>query len=151
MPSRFFDYESDLFNLSRKNEDKPKTGLRRPAEQRKPRRSSASEPSSAGSTRSSVSSTGSSIPSSPTWRTGHHPARSTGVLTIGSHNLRDPHRTEQVEPTAQVQEWAHQMHMQQQKQYWWCSACYPKTPVLQIPTKKAMKRVRIAEPTHAYE
>lgn len=151
MPSRFFDYESDLQNPSQKSEDKHKTGFRRSTKHEKPRQDSTSEPTSTTTTRSSFSSTGTSAMSHSSWHPSHHAHHSAGATSSGSHNMRDPHREEQIEPTAQVQEWAHQMHIQQQKRYWWCSSCYPKAPTLHIPSDKAMKRVRIVEPTHAYE
>ena len=79
-----------------------------------------------------------------------HPAH--GPISVREASLK----AQEIRPTSDVAEWAHQMHMTQGRSYWWCQGCFPPEVAepLHIPkaVEKAMvgRRVRINEPSHCY-
>ena len=101
--------------------------------------SSASATTSAATSRSSTATS-----------TASHPSH--GPISVREASLK----AQEIRPTADVAEWAHQMHLTQGRSYWWCQGCFPREVVepLHIPkaVEKAMtgRRVRINEPSHCY-
>lgn len=91
-------------------------------------------------------------------------SRSSTATSMSSHpnhggiSIREAsQRAQEIVPTSDVAEWAHQMHVLQGKSHWWCQGCFPKdvSEPLQIPkaVERAItgRRVRIAEPSHCYD
>lgn len=72
----------------------------------------------------------------------------------GSVSTSSSRSSMNLEPTAPVAEWCHQMHMIQNRKYDWCNACHPKTiatPTI-MPSERLMQQRRMShEPTHAYQ
>ncbi|KIW42080.1 uncharacterized protein PV06_05664 [Exophiala oligosperma] len=55
-------------------------------------------------------------------------------------------------PTEPVAEWAHQVHLMQNRRYDWCQGCHPKVSTAQIPSQKILqKHFQNHEPYHAYQ
>jgi len=102
--------------------------------------SSASASTSAATSRSSTATSATSHPSH-------------GPISSREASLK----AQEIRPTADVAEWAHQMHLTQRRSYWWCQGCFPKecAEPLHIPkaVEKAMtgRRVRMNEPSHCYD
>jgi len=102
--------------------------------------SSASANTSAATSRSSTATS-----------TASHPSH--GAISIREASLK----AQEIRPTADVAEWAHQMHLTQGRSYWWCQGCFPREVIepSQIPqaVEKAMtgRRVRFNEPSHCYD
>lgn len=102
-----------------------------------------SSSSYATSTASSRSSTATSMSS--------HPA--SGHISVREATLK----AQEIRPTSDVAEWAHQMHIAQGRSYWWCQGCFPKELAEPLHIPKAVekvvtgRRVRINEPSHCYD
>ncbi|KIW50889.1 hypothetical protein PV05_09667 [Exophiala xenobiotica] len=57
-----------------------------------------------------------------------------------------------LQPTEHIGEWAHQVHMIQNRKYEWCQGCHPRVSTLQVPSQKVLHQHRIMnQPSHAYE
>lgn len=102
--------------------------------------SSASAATSAATSRSSTSTSTTSHPSQV-------------PMSIKEASLK----AQEIRPTADVAEWAHQMHMTQGRSYWWCQGCFPREVAEPLHIPKAVekvitgRRVRINEPSHCYD
>lgn len=85
--------------------------------------------------------------SSTTSSLASHPAN--GNLTVKEAMLR----AQEIHPTSDVAQWAHQMHLTQGRSYWWCQGCFPPEVAEPLTIPKAMtgRRVRINEPSHCYD
>lgn len=111
-----------------------------PQQRHRRHESSASTVTSAATSRSSTSTS-----------TTSHPSQ--GPISIREATLK----AQDIRPTSDVAEWAHQMHITQGRSYWWCQGCFPREIVepLHIPkaVEKVMtgRRVRINEPSHCYD
>lgn len=72
-----------------------------------------------------------------------------GNLTIKEATLK----AREIHPTADVAEWAHQMHLTQGRSYWWCQSCLPPEVAEPLPIPKAItgRRVRNNQPSHCYD
>ena len=106
----------------------------------------ARQANSASAATSAATSRSSSATSAPS-----HPAR--GAIPIREATLK----AQEIQPTSDVAEWAHQMHLTQGRSYWWCQGCFPRefAEPLHIPeaVTKAMtgRRLRVNEPGHCYD
>lgn len=66
-------------------------------------------------------------------------------------------KAQEIRPSSDVAEWAHQMHMTQGRSYWWCQGCFPRDIAEPLHIPKAVeklttgRRVRINEPSHCYD
>jgi len=102
-----------------------------------------SSSSVATSTATSRSSTSTSVASRP----------SQGPISIQEASLK----AQEIRPTADIAEWAHQAHLTQRRSYWWCQGCFPREVIEPVPIPKAVekditgRRVRINEPSHCYD
>lgn len=91
-------------------------------------------------------------------------SRSSTSTSMTSHSTHGPIsvkeaslKAQEIRPTSDIAEWAHQAHIRQGRSYWWCQGCFPKEVIepLQIPkaVEKVVtgRRVRITEPSHCYD
>lgn len=78
---------------------------------------------------------------------------STNPMSVKEFSLR----ASEIQPTADIANWAHQTHIKQGRSYSWCQGCFPPEVAepLNIPkaVEKVMtgRRVRINEASHAYD
>lgn len=81
------------------------------------------------------------------------PTHQPGVISIREASLK----AQEIRPTSDVAEWAHQVHIRQAKSYWWCQGCNRKEVSEPLHIPKAVekivtgRRVRINEPSHCYD
>jgi len=91
-------------------------------------------------------------------------SRSSTSTSVTSHPTQGPIslkeaslKAQEIRLTADVAEWAHQMHITQGRSYWWCQGCFPREAVEPLHIPKAVekditgRRVRINEPSHCYD
>lgn len=102
------------------------------------------------STHSTSTSAATSRSSTATSMVSHH---NHGGISIKEASLK----AQEIKPTSDVAEWAHQMHIRQRRSYWWCQGCFPKEVAEPLHIPKAVeravtgRRVRINEPSHCYD
>src|SRR4051794_24963912 len=60
-------------------------------------------------------------------------SRSSTSTSMTSHSTHGPIsakeaslKAQEIRPTSDVAEWAHQAHLRQGRSYWWCQGCFPK-------------------------
>ena len=76
------------------------------------------------------------------------PEGSTKSTPTSSNDLRE----HGIEPTEDVAEWCHQMHITQRRQYWWCAGCVPKSAPLHVPSQQTLhSQDSRRRPGHAYQ
>lgn len=173
MGSRLAEYESEFIRSLYPHEAQHSHHNRRSDSTSYSYNGTTSEPTSTSTTRSSVSEASynsgiksTAMPTSvaPRLPTSRHQQQSNITEKVNpfkqrtgsSGSLHEQYRAasqgDTMVPTNEIQEWAHQVHIRQRREYTWCTHCCPeKMAPLQIPSEKAMKKVRIQEPTHAYE
>ncbi|KIV78298.1 hypothetical protein PV11_10027 [Exophiala sideris] len=82
----------------------------------------------------------------------YKPSKPSPLSSASSSRTTSAVSLQPLQPTEDIAEWAHGIHVIQNRKYEWCQSCHQKPTTIQVPSEKILQQHRMNnQPGHAYQ